>query len=131
MSTSGLGATWLTLLDEKKHQIREAFGQGYNVPGDITGVRAFRSALENLCRKKAEHRTQRLEARLLHAYGPISELSRAVDRSITDPQNAAPQDTLEGLVYGISSALIEVSDHVGKAISGLPRCSAGVELAPH
>ena len=133
MSTSGSGATWHTLHDEKKHQTKEAFeeafGQGYSVPGSVSSEESFRSALESLSTKKKEYRPSRLDAKILPSLDAIAELARAVDQSIIGPQHLAPDDTLEGLVWWISFALIEVSGPVSKILHRLPRYSADAELA--
>lgn len=108
MSTSGSGTTWLSLRDEKKHNIKEHFGQGYSVPEDINSGRSFRAALENFSSKKGERRVQRLEAKLFPSYIPITQLAKAVDKSTADLQHLAPNETLEGLIWWLSFALIEV-----------------------
>jgi hypothetical protein len=110
MSTSGSGATWLSLLGEKKHDIKESLGQDYSVPGDISSGRSFRHEFEIFCTKKEEHKYSRLEAKLLPSYSPITELARAVDRSAADLQDLPAKDTLEGLIWWMSFALIEVND---------------------
>ena len=112
MSNNGSGATWLSLLDEKKHEAKSCFGQDYSVPGDISSGRTFRSAFEKFSKKKGEHRYSRLEAKLLPSLTPISELARAVDKSAPDLQHLAPSENLEGLVWWISYAIIEVGGPV-------------------
>lgn len=130
MYPSGSGTTWLSVLEEKKHQIKEDFGKGYIVLGNVSGDRSFRSAFETLSRKKGEYRPSRLEAKLLPSYGPIVELARAVDQSIGDLQHLAPDETLESLVWGISYALIDVSRPVPKTTPDLPNHSGDAELGP-
>ena len=107
MSNNGSGTTWLSLLDEKKHEAKSCFGHDY-VPENICSGRSFRSAFEKLCKKKGEHRYQRLEAKLLPSLTPISELARAVDQSVPDLPHLALSENLEGLVWWISYAIIEV-----------------------
>lgn len=108
MSTSGSGTTWLSLRDEKKHNIKEHFGQGYRVPEGINSGRTFRVALETFSSKEGERRVERLEAKLGPSYIPITELAKAVDKSTADLQHLAANETLEGLIWWISFALIEV-----------------------
>ena len=115
MSSSESGATWLSLLDEKKHDIKECFGQDHSVLGDISNGRSFRSALEKFSKKRGEYRVSRLEAKLLPSFTPITDLARAVGQSTADLQHLAPNETLEGLVWWISFATIEVSDLTPKA----------------
>lgn len=108
MSISGSGNTWLSIRDEKKHSIKEHFGQGYSVLGDISSGRSFRAALEDFSSKKGERRVERLEAKLFPSYIPITQLANAVDKSTADLQDLAPNETLEGLIWSISFALLEV-----------------------
>ena len=110
MSTSESVATWLSLLDDKKRDIKECFGQGYRVPGDISNGVSFRSAFEKFCRKKGEHKFSRLEAKLLPSLNPITELAEAVGQSTTELQNLAPNAKPEALIWWITFALIEVND---------------------
>lgn len=118
MSTNSSGTTWLTLHDEKKHQAKEAFGKGYSVPADVISEEALRSALETLSKKKKEHRSSRLDAKILPSFEAIAELARAVDQSIIDRQHLAPDVKLEGLVWWISFGLIDCG------------CRAGAQLVP-
>lgn len=108
MSTSGSGTTWLSLRDEKKHNIKEHFGQGYSVPEDISSGRSFREAFEKFSSNKGERRVERLEAKLGPFHTPITDLAKAVDKSTADLQHLAANETLEGLIWWISFALIEV-----------------------
>ena len=109
MSSNGSGTTWLSLLDEKKHEVKECFGLDYSLPGDISNGHSFRSAFEASSKKKGNYRVSRLEADLLPSLTPISELARAVDQSSPDLQRLPPNENLEGLVWWISLAIIEVS----------------------
>ncbi|SLM35921.1 Serine/threonine/dual specificity protein kinase, catalytic domain [Lasallia pustulata] len=118
MSISGSGNTWLSIRDEKKHSIKEHFGQGYSVLGDISSGRSFRAALEDFSSKKGERRVERLEAKLFPSYIPITQLANAVDKSTADLQDLAPNETLEGLIWSISFALLECG------------CRAGAHLTP-
>ena len=109
MSTSGSGATWLSLLDEKKQGIKKCFGQDYSAPKNINSGRSFRSTFETFCRRKGEHRLEpRFEATLLPSLTTITELARAVDQSTTDLQRLAPSERLEGLTWWLLFAVIEV-----------------------
>ena len=123
-----LETTWLSLRDRKKRQIKGALSQAYNRVAVVDGPRSFRSAFENLCKKKRQYRI-RLEAKLLPSYRPITELASAIDRSITDRQEKAVNDTLEGLVWDVSFTLIEVRSLLSKTRHRLLLCSADVELA--
>lgn len=109
MSTGGSAATWLSLLGEKKHDIQECLEHGYNLPGDIRDGRSFRTAFETFCRPMVEYRVSRLETKLIPSYAPIIELAKAVDRSAPDLQHLTSNDTLEGLIWRLSFALIEVN----------------------
>lgn len=109
MSTSESGATWLSLLEEKKHETKESFGHSYSVPGEINTGRSFRSAFEKFSKKRGEHKVSRLEAKLLPSFTPITELAKAVSQSSADLQHLAPNETLEGLIWWISFAIIEVN----------------------
>ena len=97
MSTNESGATWLSLLDEKKEDINKDFGQKYWVPGDIGNGQFFRSAFEKLCSKKAEHKFSPLEAKLLPSLIPSTEVAKAIGQSITELQNLAPNTKPEAL----------------------------------
>lgn len=133
MSTSGSGAAWLSLRDEKKQNIEEHFGQGYSVPGDISSGRSFRAAFEAFSSKKGERKVEPLEAKLFPSYTPITQLAKAVDKSTPDLQYLAPNETLEGLIWWISFALIEV-----QRLNSIPYmadalqcgCRAGAHLTP-
>lgn len=118
MSTSESGASWLSLLEEKKDETKKSLGQDYSVPGEINSGRSFRSAFEKFSRMKGEHRFARLEAKLLPSFLPITELARAVGKSSADLQHLAPNETLEGLIWWISFATIECG------------CRAGAQLTP-
>ena len=109
MSTSGSGTTWLSLLDEKRHEVKECFGQDYEVPQIISSGRTFRSAFEKFARGKGDYRFSKLEAKLFPSIIAISELSRLIDQSDTELLHLAPNENLEGLVWWISFAIIEVS----------------------
>ena len=109
MSTNGSNVTWPSLLDEKRHEVTECFGQGYQIPVDICSGRSFRSAFEKLSKRKGEYKPSRLETKLLPSINLISDLFRAVSQSTADLQHLAPNKTLEGLVWWISFAIIEVS----------------------
>ena len=109
MSTSESVATWLSLLEEKKREVKDCSEQGYSLPEAIVSGRSFRSAFEELSRQKGEHKYSRLEAKLLPSLSPISDLAKAVDQSVTDLQHLAPNESLECLIWRISFGLIEVS----------------------
>lgn len=94
--------------NDKEHDIKESFGQGCSVPGDINSGRSFRTAFETFCRKEGEHRVTRLEAKFLPSYKPITELARAVDQSAAELQHLPPNDTLESLIWWMSFAVIQV-----------------------
>ena len=112
MSTSGSGTTWLSLLDEKRHEVTECFGQDYRVPQDISSGRTFRDAFEKFARRKGDYRYSKLEAILFPSMTRISELSRLVDQSTAELQPLAPNKSLEGLVWWILYAIIEVSSPI-------------------
>lgn len=108
-SISGLHNSWLSLLHDKKDDVQKYFGQDY--VGKYRGIssdRSFRSAFENLGSRMGEYRYARLEVNITPSLAPISSLARTVDQSIPDIQHLAPNDTLEGLIWWISFATIEV-----------------------
>ena len=109
MSSNGSGATWLSLLDEKKQDVKKSFGQGYIALRNINSGRSFRSALETFCRSRHEYKLEhRLDATILPSFTAITELVRAVDQSTADLQRLSPSDTLEGLIWWISFNVIKV-----------------------
>ena len=109
MSASGSNPTWLSLLEEKKQNVNECFGQGYATTGAINTGRSFRSALESFYNRKGAEKVSRVCARILPSYTPIVELAKAASESAPDLQGLAPNHTLESLIWWISFALIEVS----------------------
>lgn len=109
MSTNGSSATWLSVLEEKKHDIAQAFGKDCKVPLTICDGRSFRSALEKLSSRKGEHKVSRLATKLIPSLTPVAHLARAAGQSISDLQQLAPNEAPEGLIWWISFALIEVS----------------------
>lgn len=110
-SISGLHNSWLSLLHDKKDDVKKYFGQDYvGKYGGISSDRSFRSAFEDLSKRMGEYRYARLEVKIIPSLAPISSLARTVDQSIPDIQHLAPNDTLEGLIWSISFATIEVSD---------------------
>ena len=111
MSSTSSGVTWLSLLEEKRHEVKECFGHDYRVPDGISSVRSFRSAFEKFSKAKGDYKYSRLESKIIPSLSPISGLARAVDQSTADLQHLAPGDTLEGLFWWISYAIIEVSDN--------------------
>lgn len=119
MSSNGSDATWLSLLDGKKHDIDKILGQGYPATADVNSGRSFRTALETLCKKRGEHRPSRLEAKLFPSYGYITELAKAVGSRAADLQQLAPTDALEGLVWRISFAVIECGFKARDQLSSL------------
>lgn len=110
MPTSSSSTAWLTLYDEKKHDVDEAFGQGYSPPTNIVNESSFRCAFEALCRKNGEHKFVPLEVRLLPSYKTITSLAHAVSQSITELQQIPKDKSLEGLLWLIGYATIEVMD---------------------
>lgn len=128
MSTNGSGASWLSLLDEKKHNIEESFGQGYSIRRDICTGRSFRSAFEVFSKKKGDHKFSRLEAKLFPSLTSITELAKVVGQSIADLQHLAPNDTLEALVWWTSFALIEVGSPFLRYLRSLPFDSVDAKL---
>ena len=108
MSSLGSGDAWLSLLDEKRSEILECFGRGIISASDISSGRSFRRAFEAFCRKKGEHRSSRLEAKLLPSFTPITELARAVGLSAPELKHLAPAETPEGLIWWASFGLFEV-----------------------
>lgn len=114
MSSNGSGATWLSLHDEKKQNIENVLGQGYLVTTDVNSARSFRTALETLCKKRGEYKPSRLEAKVFPSYRHITELAKAVRNSTAELQQLEPTDTLEGLVWRISFAVIEVNGTISQ-----------------
>lgn len=114
MSSNGSGATWLSLHGEKKQNIENVLGQGYPVTAGVNSDRSFRTALETFCKKRGDHRPSRLEAKVFPSYRHIIELAKAVGNSAAELQQLAPTDTLEGLVWRISFAVIEVIDPISQ-----------------
>lgn len=112
MSSNG---TWLSLLEEKKIEARESFGQGYSPPARLNSDSSFRAAFEKTCERKKEYRPQRLETKLINSYIPITELAKAVHQSISDLQDLGPNDSLEALMWWISFGLIEASNSAAKS----------------
>ena len=108
-STNGSGATWLSLLEDKRLEARTILGQGYTPPPNLNSDRSFRTAFEKFCETNREYRAPRLETKLIKSYSPTIELAKAVGRSITDLQHLEPNDTLEALIWSVSFALIQVS----------------------
>ena len=106
MSSNG---TWLSLLEEKKIEARDSFGQGYSPPAHLNSDSSFRAAFEKLCERKKEYRPQRLETKLINSCIPITELAKAVHESISDLQDLGRNDTLEALIWWTSFGLIEAS----------------------
>lgn len=109
-SAGGSSASWLSLLEEKKQKVAEEFGRGYEKPGAISNGRLFRTALENFGKKRGEQKVSRLCAQLLPSYKPITELAKAVGDSAADLSGLAPNHGLEGLIWWISFALIDVEN---------------------
>ena len=108
-SISGLNTNWLTLLHEKKRDIKKYFWQDYlSEYGDISNGRSFRFAFKKLIRKTGKYRDARLEANIIPSLAPISKLAKSVDQSFADTQLLASNETLESLVWWISFAIIEV-----------------------
>ncbi|KAF7502388.1 hypothetical protein GJ744_005966 [Endocarpon pusillum] len=128
MSSSGSGATWLSLLDKKRH-IKESLPRVYAALGDVNSGPSFRAAFENLCKKVKEHKIYSLEAKLLPSFKAITELARAADQSVAD-QSAArlphlqPNDTLEGLVWWTSFTLIKCGFRAGVGLGALVTLTA-------
>ena len=106
---SGSGSTWLSLIEDKRIEVRRHFGQGYRVPQNINNGRSFRGAIEKFCDSRREHKAPKLETKLIPSFTAIRDLARAVGQSIGDLQTLAPNDTPEGLIWWTSFALIEVS----------------------
>ena len=110
--SSGSGATWSSLLEDKQAKVRESIGQGCRIPGTPFDDRSFRSAFEGLCKRQKEKKVPPLEAKLLPSYGKIQTLVKAVDEYASDLANRPPNDTLEGLAWWISFAAIEVKRYL-------------------
>ena len=109
MVSSGSSTTWLSLFEDKKQTINDSLGPGYGLPGAVCNGRSFRTALEDIDRKKRIHKAPRLEAKLLPTYKSITDLSRAVRLSVVDLQDLPPNDDLEALVWWTSFTLIDAS----------------------
>lgn len=114
MSSSGSNGTWLTLLDEKKNVIENVIRQGYPITANVNNDRSFRTAFETLCKKLHEYKPSRLEAKVFPSYMHVTELAKAVGNSAADLRHLAPEDNLEGLVWRISFAVIEVNSTISK-----------------
>ena len=128
-SISGLDNTWLSLLHDKKHDVKKYFGQDYpGKYGEISSGRTFRFAFEKLSMRMGEYRYARLEANIFPSLAPISELAGTVDKSIADIQHLAPNDTLESLIWWISFAIIEVRARTSRIYVADFFYSAGAEL---
>lgn len=112
MSTSGSGTAWRSLLDEKRHEVKEYFGQDYWVSQEISSGRNFRTAFEEFAKRQGDYKFSKLEAKLFPSITPISELSRLVDDSTAELKSLAPNKSLEGLVWWILYAIIEVSSPI-------------------
>lgn len=108
-SGSGSGSTWLSLIEDKRLEVKRQFGQGYQTPANINDGRSFRGALEKFCERRREHKAPKLETKLIPSFTAIRDLARAVGQSIEDLQTLAPNDTPEGLIWWTSFALLEVS----------------------
>ena len=123
MSASESSTTWGSLLYEKRRDVKEFFGKDYSIVGDISNGRSFRRAFESFNKKNRGSRHSRLEileanslhsrlesleGQLLHSLTPISGLAQAVDKSATELRGLAPNERLEGLIWWISYAIIEV-----------------------
>ena len=109
--SSGSGATWSSLLEDKQTEVRGKIGQGCRLPGTPFDDRSFRSAFERLCKQQKEKKIPPLEAKLLPSYEQIRLLSKAVDKYASDLANRPHNDTLEGLAWWISFAAIEVKPY--------------------
>ena len=108
MSSNGSGASWLSMHDKKKHSIEKVLTQGYSLTFDVDSDRTFRTMFEILCERRKVYRASRLEAKLFPSYRHIIELAKAVGNSTVELRQLAPTNTLELLVWRISSAVIEV-----------------------
>ena len=109
MSPSESGASWINLLEEKKQEIEDSLGQGRAIRSEISTKSDFRSALERFCKKRREYRPSRLEASIFPSLTPIVSLAKAVTQSSQDLEQLAPEDSLEGLIWSLSFAVVEVS----------------------
>ena len=112
---SGLNTTWLSLLHDKKRDIKMCFWQDYHGEyGDISSGRSFRFAFKKLIKKTGKYSDARLEANIVPSLAPISKLAKSVDQSFVDTQHLAPNETLESLVWWISFAIIEVRGPISR-----------------
>ena len=111
MSISGLDTTWLSLLHDKTYDVKTIFGEDYHDEyGDINSDHSFGFAFEKLMGKTGRYRNARLEANMIASLAPISELAKTVDQSVANIQHLASNGTLEGLIWWMSFAIIEVRD---------------------
>lgn len=106
MSASGSGVSWLSLYEEKKHEVEQRIKPG-EVPDDIQTPNQFRSAFENLCGKKGEFNPSRLETQFISRI-QIANLARAVRESSPELKQLSSGNTPEGLLWRVIHAFIEV-----------------------
>ena len=110
--SSGSSATWSSLLEDKQAEVRATIGPGCRIPGTPYDDSSFRSTFESFCKRQKEKKVPPLEAKLFPSYGKIETLAKAVDEYASDLANRPPHDTLEGLVWWISFATIEVKPYL-------------------
>ena len=107
-SISGLDNTWLSFLNDKKHDIKKHFEQDY--PGKyemISDGISFRFALGDLTIRMGEYNHNELEANIT-SFASICSIARTLDLHIAEIQHLAPNDTLQSLIWRISFAMVEV-----------------------
>ena len=108
MSIGGLDNTWLSFLNDKKHEVKKHFGQDYPCKYEmISDGISFRFALHDLITKMGEYSHTELEANIT-SFASICSIARTFDLHIAEIQHLAPKDTLESLIWRISFAIIEV-----------------------
>ena len=106
--------SWLSLHEDKKHDIDNVLGQGYRATANVNSSHSFRIAFETFCKKRGAHKTSRLETPLFSSSKHITGLAKEVGKFTAELHQLAPTNTLESLVWRISFALIEVDGTISQ-----------------
>lgn len=107
--SSGSKETWTSLLEDMYKEKSQLIKNGCRTSEDISSDSVFREEFETLCRRNKERRLTWLSSKLLlSSYGHILELVDGVTEYVSNLQDLAPRVKLEGLVWWMSYAAIEV-----------------------
>lgn len=107
VARSGHDESWWSLLDRKKEHVTVLFGECHKFENFSNG-RAFRNALETLCKAEKDFFVPQIATTVILSVSPVAGFAKAVDKSDPELKTLANGEGLEGLVWGIAFALIQV-----------------------